>query len=186
MEDRSEITELLVAWREGDGDALDRLLPLVYDELRRLAHVRLAGERNDHTLRTTELIHEAYIRLVDASRVQWRDRGHFFAAASGAMRRVLVDYARRYRAAKRGGGHAAVTLGENDIPLEQRADMLIALDDALQRLEHVDERLCRVVECRYFAGLSDNEIAEALGVTSRTVRRDWVKARGWLYEELVI
>lgn len=184
MDARHEITGLLVAWREGDRDALDRLIPLVYDELRRIAHGHLAGERADHTLRTTALVHEAYFKLVDASRVQWRDRAQFFAAAAGAMRRILVDYARRYRADKRGGGRAPLSLDEATAAVEERADTLVALDEALTRLAAMDERLSRVVECRYFGGLSDEETAEALGVTSRTVRRDWVKARGWLYEEL--
>jgi RNA polymerase sigma factor (TIGR02999 family) len=174
-----------MAWRQGDRDSFDRLLPLVYDEMRRIAHGYLAGERADHTLRTTALVHEAYLKLVDTDRVQWRDRGHFLAAAAGAMRRILVDYARRYRSAKRGGGQPPVTFDENEIVVEDRAEMLIALDDALVRLAATDERLCRVVECRYFGGLSDAETAHALGITSRTVRRDWVKARGWLYEELL-
>jgi RNA polymerase sigma factor (TIGR02999 family) len=185
VEARHEITELLMAWRQGDRDAFDRLLPLVYDEMRRIAHGYLAGERPDHTLRTTALVHEAYLKLVDTSRVQWRDGGHFLAAAAGTMRRILVDYARRYRSARRGGGQPPATFDENQIVIEDRAEMLIALDDALVRLAATDERLCRVVECRYFGGLSDAETAHALGVTSRTVRRDWVKARGWLYEELI-
>lgn len=184
MEARSDITELLLAWRDGDREALDRLVLIVYDELRRLAHDQLRAEHPDHTLGTTALVHEAYLRLVDNTRVQWRDRAHFFAAAAGAMRRVLVDYARRYRAAKRGGGVVALPLDDAVIPVDARADQLIALDAALDRLGTMDARLCRVVECRYFAGLSDTETAEALGVTARTVRRDWVKARGWLYEEL--
>jgi RNA polymerase sigma factor (TIGR02999 family) len=184
MDARHDVTDLLVAWRGGDKDALDRLISLVHDELRRIAHAYLASERPDHTLRTTALVNEAYLRLVDSSRVQWRDRAQFFAAASGSMRRILVDYARRYRAGKRGGGLAALPLDEAVLVVEDRAEMIIALDEALERLEAMDARLCRVVECRYFAGLTDDETAEALGVTSRTVRRDWVKARGWLYAEL--
>ena len=184
MDARHDVTDLLVAWRGGDKDALDRLISLVHDELRRIAHAYLANERPDHTLRTTALVNEAYLRLVDTSRVQWEDRAQFFAAASGSMRRILVDYARRYRAGKRGGGLAALPLDEAVLVVEDRAEMLIALDEALERLEAMDARMCRVVECRYFAGLTDEETAEALGVTSRTVRRDWVKARGWLYAEL--
>jgi RNA polymerase sigma factor (TIGR02999 family) len=184
METRHDVTDLLVAWREGDQDALARLIPLVHDELRRIAHGYLAGERSDHTLRTTALVNEAYLRLVNASRVQWQDRAQFFAAAAGSMRRILVDYARRYHASKRGAGHAPIPLDEAALLVEERADTLIALDEALERLGVMEPRLCHVVECRYFAGLSDDETAEALGVTPRTVRRDWVKARGWLYAEL--
>ena len=184
MDARHDVTDLLVAWREGDQDALAQLIPLVHDELRRIAHGYLMGERPDHTLQTTALVNEAYLRLVNASRVQWQDRAQFFAAAAGSMRRILVDYARRYHAAKRGGGHDALPLDEATLLVEERADTLIALDEALERLSVIDSRLCRVVECRYFAGLSDDETAEALGVTPRTVRRDWVKARGWLYAEL--
>ena len=184
MDARHDVTDLLVAWRDGDKEALDRLIPLVHDELRRIAHAYLTRERADHTLRTTALVNEAYLRLVDNSRVQWRDRAQFFAAAAGSMRRILVDYARHHRAGKRGGGLGVLPLDEAAIVVEERAEMLIALDDALERLESMDARLCRVVECRYFAGLTDAETAEALGVTSRTVRRDWVKARGWLYAAL--
>ena len=137
MEARHDITELLVLWREGDGNALDRLLPLVYDELRRIAHAYLAGERSDHTLRTTALVHEAYLRLIDTSRVQWRDRAHFLAAASGAMRRVLVDYARRYRAGKRGGGIAALSLDEGAIAVTKRIGFAqVALMKVLQRARY--------------------------------------------------
>lgn len=184
MDARHDVTDLLVAWRQGNPDALARLIPLVHDELRRIAHGYLAAERGDHTLRTTALVNEAYLRLVNASRVQWQDRAQFFAAAAGSMRRILVDYARRYHATKRGGGRAPLPLDEATLAIEERADMLIALDEALDRLGAMDARLCRVVECRYFAGLSDEETAEVLGVTARTVRRDWVKARGWLYAQL--
>jgi RNA polymerase sigma factor (TIGR02999 family) len=184
MDAGHDVTDLLVAWRKGDQEALARLIPLVHDELRRIAHAYLARERPGHTLRTTALVNEAYLRLVNTSHVQWQHRAQFFAAAAGSMRRILVDYARRYHAGKRGGGLESLPLDEGAIAVEQRADMLIALDEALERLGALDARLCRVVECRYFAGLTDEETAEALGVTSRTVRRDWVKARGWLYAEL--
>jgi RNA polymerase sigma factor (TIGR02999 family) len=183
MDTRHDVTDLLLAWREGDENALARLIPLVHDELRRIAHASLARERPDHTLQTTALVNEAYLRLVNASRVRWQDRAQFFAAASGSMRRILVDYARRYRADKRGGGAVQLPFDEGDLVVEERADMLIALDEALDRLAALDARLSRVVECRYFAGLSDDETAEVLGVTPRTVRRDWVKARGWLYAQ---
>ena len=184
MDASDDVTDLLVAWRHGDQDALARLVALVHDELRRIAHGYLAGERADHTLRTTALVNEAYLKLVRTSHVQWQDRAQFFAAAAGSMRRILVDYARRYNAGKRGGGLGALPLDEEALLVEQRAEMLEALDEALERLEAMDSRLCRVVEYRYFAGLSDAETAEVLGVTSRTVRREWVKARGWLYTQL--
>jgi RNA polymerase sigma-70 factor (ECF subfamily) len=184
MDARHDVTDLLVAWRDGDQEALARLIPLVHDELRRIAHAYLAGERSDHTLRTTALVNEAYLRLVNTSRVQWQDRAQFFAAAAGSMRRILVDYARRYHATKRGGGRGYLPLDEETALVGERADMLIALDEALDRLGAMNARLSRVVECRYFGGLSDEETAEVLGVTSRTVRRDWVKARGWLYAQL--
>jgi len=159
MNARHDVTDLLVAWRNGDEDALSQLIPLVHDELRRMAHAYLAGERADHTLRTTALVNEAYLRLVNVSRVQWQDRAQFFAAAAGSMRRILVDYARRYHAGKRGGGLGHLPLDEAIVLVEERADMLIALDEALDRLAAMEARLCRVVECRYFGGLSDEETA---------------------------
>ena len=189
-----EVTDALVALRTappgGASDALDRLVPLVYRELRRMAHRQLAAERAGHTLSTTALVHEAYPKLADQARVGWQDRGHFFAVAARAMRRILVDHARRHRALRRGGERARVSLsalGEADagaIAAAARADEIVALDDALARLALLDERLARVVECRFFAGLTDAETAAVLGVTPRTVGRDWVKARGWLYREL--
>jgi RNA polymerase sigma factor (TIGR02999 family) len=163
---------------------MPRLVGLVYDELRRIAHWQRIRERDDHTLNTTALVHEAFLRLVDTRRVEWKDRGHFFAVAAGAMRRILIDYARRYRSAKRGGGQAHVPLEEDVAALEHSADTVIAVDEALVRLESVDARLCRVVECRYFAGLTDEDTAAALGLSLRTVRRDWSKAKAWLYQEL--
>jgi RNA polymerase sigma factor (TIGR02999 family) len=179
-----DITGLLVAWRAGDRTALDRLFPLVYDELRRIAHRQLGRERPDHTLGTTALVHEAYLKLVDQTRAQLTDRAHFFAVAARAMRRILVDYARRHSAAKRGGAQARVSLDDATLVADERADTLVALDDALTRLAEVDDRLSRVVECRFFGGLTEEETAEALAVTARTVRRDWVKAKGWLAQEL--
>jgi len=179
-----DIAGLLAAWRAGDAQAFDRLFPLVYDELRRIAHRQLGSERPDHTLDTTALVHEAYLKLVDQTRAQLTDRAHFFAVAARAMRRILVDYARRHRAAKRGGPQAPVSLDESMLLADQRADTLVALDEALTRLAEVEERLSRVVECRFFGGLTEEETAEALTVTARTVRRDWVKAKGWLYQAL--
>jgi RNA polymerase sigma factor (TIGR02999 family) len=179
-----DITGLLVAWRAGDRAAFDRLLPLVYDELRRIAHRQLGRERTDHTLGTTALVHEAYLKLVDQTRAQLVDRTHFFTVAARAMRRILVDYARRHRAVKRGGAQAPVSLDETTIVADQRAETLVALDEALTRLAAVDVRLSQVVECRFFGGLTEEETAEALAVTARTVRRDWVKAKGWLSHAL--
>ena len=181
---RQPITELLLSLCAGRSEAMTRLFPLVYDELRRIAHCHLAGQREGHTLDTTGLVHEAYLRLVDQTRVEWNDRRHFYAAASRAMRHILVDHARRHSAAKRGGGRPVIELVEGTVAVEQRAELLVALDEALQRLEALDERLGRVVECRFFGGLTEEETAEVLGVTSRTVRRDWTKAKGWLYREL--
>jgi RNA polymerase sigma factor (TIGR02999 family) len=178
------LTELLTRSREGSPEALDRLVPLVYDELRAIAHRQLRAERADHTLSTTALVHEAYLRLVDQERVDWRDRTHFFAVAARVMRRVLVDYARRRVAKKREGGREAIPLDSAVIAVDEQADMLLALDEALSRLSDLDLRLVRVVEMRFFAGLTEEETAEALGVSSRTIRNDWVKAKGWLYREL--
>ena len=178
------ITDLLLQASGGDAAALERLLPVVYDQLHRMAHRALQRERPDHTLGTTGLVHEAYLKLVDQTRVGWRDRYHFYAVASLAMRRILVDYARRHRRAKRGGGASVVTLDEGVVSLDERAEHLVALDEALTRLSQLNPRLSRIVECRFFGGLTEEEIAEAMGVTTRTVKRDWAKARGWLYQEL--
>ena len=148
-----------------------------------MAHAQLRREHPGHTLGTTGLVHETYLRVVEQTRVEWRDRGHFFMAAAWAMRRILVDYARRNLAARRGGGSVRVTL-DDDAPAAARGELLVALDEALDRLGSLDRRLSQVVECRYFGGLTEQETAEAMGVTRRTVQRDWVKARGWLYLEL--
>jgi RNA polymerase sigma factor (TIGR02999 family) len=182
--DTRQVTDLLLQIRGGDPQAMDRLFPLVYEELRRMAHAQLRRERPGHTLGTTGLVHETYVRLVDQTRVEWRDRGHFFVAAAWAMRRILVDYARRNRAARRGGGSVRLTLNE-DVPAAERGEMLLALDEALDRLAALDQRLSQVVECRYFVGLTEQETADALGVTRRTIQRDWAKARGWLYLEML-
>jgi RNA polymerase sigma factor (TIGR02999 family) len=189
MHSEDDITGLLIAWRAGDQDALDQLFPRVYEELRHIAHRRLARERGGHTLGTTALVNEAYLKLVDQTRVEWADRAHFFAVAARVMRRILVDYARRHHARKRGGDMAPVTLDDESVVnatlvADERADMLLALDEALSRLAELDERLSRVVECRFFGGLTEEETANALSVTARTVRRDWVKAKGWLHQAL--
>ena len=172
------------AWTAEDERAVDRLLPMVYDELRRLAHARLRAEPAGHTLTTTALVHEAYLRLADQSRATWADQGHFLAVATVAMRRVLVDYARKHRATKRGGDRKRVPLNASDLSVDARADRLIDLDDALRRLATTDERLSRVVECRFFGGLTEEETAAALGVTPRTVRAHWAAARAILHLEL--
>jgi len=184
---RLEITDALLAVRSGTPDATDRLLTRVYAELRAIAHRHLIAERSGHTLCTTDLVHEAYLKLVDQKRTDWTERSQFFSVAARVMRRILVDYARRHRALRRGGGvRERVSLDDIPGPLSasQRADDLLALDEALERLETIDARLGRVVECRFFVGLTEAETAEVLGVTPRTVTRDWVRAKGWLYEEL--
>jgi RNA polymerase sigma factor (TIGR02999 family) len=180
-----EITDLLLQLRDHRPGAMDRLFPLIYDHLRRIAHRQLQTERPGHTLGTTGLVHETYLKLVDQTRVEWRDRGHFFRVSSMAMRRILVDYARSYRALRRGGGLERVPLDQaEEAALAERGDHLLALEDAMTRLAAVDERLSQVVECRYFGELTEEETAEALGMSARTVQRDWAKARAWLYLEL--
>ena len=176
----SDVTRILNAIEQGDPHAAEKLLPLVYDELRKLAAARLAQEKPGQNLQATALVHEAYLRLVDAERVPWEDRARFLALAATAMRRIVIDNARRRATEKRGGGRARLDLEAVQLPAEESAEALLALNDALQRLEALNARLARVVECRFFAGMSDAEAAAALGVTERTVRRDWVKARGWL------
>ena len=185
------ITDALGQLRDGVPGAFDRLVPLVYGDLAGIAHRQLALEESGHTLSTTELVHEAYRRLVDQTHIEWNDRVHFFAVAAHVMRRVLVDHARRHRAARRGGPHRrAVSLEELDsagngsLSSDQRADVLVAVDEALVQLAALDARQARVVECRFFGGMTEPETARALGVTERTVARDWVKARGWLYQRL--
>ena len=179
------VTDLVLRAGAGDREALDRLLPLIHDELRRLARRQLRGEGVGHTLGTTALVHEAYLRLADQTRCGFRDRAHFLAVAATAMRRVLVDHARRHHAAKRGGGARRVPLEHVDaLPAAERDELLVALDDALARLAGLDARQARVVECRFLGGLTEEETAAALGVGLRTVKRDWAKARSWLYQEL--
>lgn len=180
----SEVTILLRQLSQGRRTALDSLMPLVYDELRRIAHGQLRNERPGHTLNTTGLVHEAYLRLVDVNQVRWQDRAHFCAMAARVMRRVLIDYARARGRAKRGGAPVRVPLDEAvDIPVERAADW-IDLDDALLRLEELNERHCRIVECRCFAGMTIEETAEALGTSPATVKRDWAFSRAWLNRAL--
>lgn len=173
-------TDLVLQLAPDDQRTVDQLFPLVYAELRRLAQRYMRRERADHTLTTTALVHEAYLRLVDQTRVEWKDRSHFFGVAAVAMRRILVEHARRRNVVRRGGGRQRVSLSDLTIAQDDSAEMLLALDDALERLGALNPRLVRVVECRYFLGLAEEETAAALGVTSRTVRRDWIKAKGWL------
>jgi RNA polymerase sigma factor (TIGR02999 family) len=182
--EQDRITNLLEAFEGGDRDALDQLMPVVYAELRRIAHRELERERRDHTLSTTEVVHEAYLKLVDHGPLPPGEQVRFFAVASTAVRRALMEHARRRDAAKRGGGNRPVTLEEDIAAAAESDHVLLSLDDALTRLAELDDRLARVVECRYFGGLTEDETAAALGVTSRTVRRDWVKAKAWLYREL--
>jgi RNA polymerase sigma factor (TIGR02999 family) len=178
------ITELLAAHRNGDPDAFDRLVPLVYGDLRRIASQQLRRLRGAATLDTTALVHEAYLKLVDQSRLEVDDRNHFFGVAARAMRQIVIDHARKRGAQKRGGGSSPVSLDDVQVAIHEQADLLLALDDALARLSLLNERLTRVFECRYFAGLSERETAEALAVSLRTVQRDWVKGRAWLRREL--
>jgi RNA polymerase sigma factor (TIGR02999 family) len=179
-----DITHLLLELREGRHEAQNRLLPLVYDHLKAIAHHRLSPGGAGQGLVTTELVHEAYLKLFDHSRLSVNDREHFFAVAATAMRQVVVDQARRRAAQKRGGGIAPLDLEGRDIPVEDRSAEILSLDDALRRLSQVDERLGRVVELRFFGGLSVEETAEVLKVDPRTVKRDWRKARALLYREL--
>jgi RNA polymerase sigma factor (TIGR02999 family) len=178
------ITQLLVAWSDGDRAALDQLVPLVHAELRRLARSYLRGERQGHTLQTTALVNEAYLRLVGQKHVRWQNRAHFLAIAAQLMRRILVDYARRRQYQKRGGGAMQVTLSEAESLGDQRAPDLVALDEALRSLAEIDPRRSQVVELRFFGGLSIEETAEVLKVSATTVERDWTVAKAWLHKSL--
>lgn len=178
------VTGLLLAWGEGDRGALDELVPLVYADLHRLAHHHMRGERRDQPLQTTALVHEVYLRLVDVNRVQWKDRTHFFAISAQMMRRVLVDAARERDALKRGGGAVHVALDEALVEDPTRSVNLVALDEALEALAAIDARKVRVVELRYFGGLTVEETAAVVGVSADTVMRDWKMARLWLLREL--
>ena len=175
-----DITGLLVEMREGEHDALDRLFPLVYDELRRIARSQLRKLRPGQTLNTTGLVHDAYVKLVNQGQARWQDRAHFFAVSALAMRQILINYAQQKGAQKRGGGWQRIDFEEALMAPEERADVLLTLDDALTRLTAIDARLGRVVEYRFFGGMTEKEIAHVLGLTERTVRRDWQKARALL------
>ncbi len=184
MNEEREVTQLLTASAGGDPEAFDLLFPLVYDELRKVAHHRLRRERPGHTLNTTALVHEAYLKLVDLSSIQYKSRAHFFAVAAQAMRNILVSYATRRKAQRRGGGSPKLPLDELVVISEQQADEILALNELLEHLETLDERQYRVVECRFFGGLSVEETAAALDISAATVKRDWKMARAWLNREL--
>ena len=181
---QKDITTLLVEWSGGNRAALDELLPMIYAELRQLAARALSRERPNHTLQSTALTNELYLKLIDQKRVQWRDREHFFAMASQIMRRVLVDYARRLHAQRRGGTHTMITLDEAISPQQDRDLNLVALDDALEVLSQIDSQQARIIELRFFGGLSIEATGRILGVSSSTVNREWNLARAWLYREL--
>ena len=180
-----EVTKLLQDWSVGNREALDKLLPLVYDELRRLAHSYLTHERADHTLQTTALVHEAYLKLIDQRSVNWQNRAHFFAISAQAMRRILLDNARRHTAAKRGSGGQKVSLEEvATLSRDTANESLIELDEALQELAVIDPEQGRIVELRYFGGLTIEETAEVLNISPSTVQREWTTARAWLYQAI--
>ena len=178
------VTQLLREWTQGDDSALAELTPLVYEELRRLAHHYMEGERPGHTLQTTALVNEAYLRLADQTNPNWQSRAHFFAVAARAMRRILVSYARSNRAQKRGGGGTKIELDEAAILSPEQSNEIVDVHEALEKLGKLDSRKARVVELKYFGGLNHDEIAEVMKISTVTVRRDWVFAKAWLYDEL--
>lgn len=181
------ITELLVEWRQGDSQALDRLIPLVYQELHRLANRYIRSERRDHTLQATDVLHEAYLRLADQNRVEWQNRAHFYGVAAALIRNILVDHARSYRSAKRGGGAVNWRLSVEDVENvagnRENVD-LVALDAALVKLERYEAELHRIVELRYFGGLTIEETAEVLNTSASSVKRQWILAKTWLFREM--
>ncbi len=184
LSNQQEITHLLLKWSKGDSDALDRLVPLVYPELRRIARRYMGRENSQHTLQTSALINEAYLRLVDTQDVAWQDRAHFFAVAAQVMRRILIDHARRYRYDKRGGGATHIALDDAAVIIEERAAEFVALDGALTGLAEVDARKSRIVELRFFGGLTVEETAEVMKLSPITVKREWRAARAWLFREI--
>jgi len=182
--DRAEVTVLLNNLSEGDENVVDKLLPILYQDLQKMARNQLQRERANHTLNTTALVHEAYLKLVDQKKTDWKNRAHFFAICAQAMRRILINYAKSRLTEKRGGGEALATFNEEFYKKEARAEELLALDEALNKLAEFNERQSKVVELRFFAGLTQEEIAEILGVSKPTVRLDWRFARAWLTREL--
>lgn len=185
MQTSHEVTQLLIKWSNGNKEAFEELLPLVYRELQKIAHRYLSRERNSNTLQTTALVHEAYIKLIDQNRVQWQNRAHFFGIAAQAMRRILVDNARQRLADKCGKGAEKLSIDEGLIDIsDERAGNLVDLDDALKKLAEIDVQKSRLVELRYFGGLSIEETAEVLGVSVATVNRQWRTAKAWLYNEI--
>jgi RNA polymerase sigma factor (TIGR02999 family) len=184
MSRQATVTRMLLEISDGNRAVVDALMPLVYNELHRIAERSLRGERASHTLNATALVHEAYLKLVDQTRVSWQNRAHFYAVAAQAMRRILVNYAEARKAAKRGGGEAFVTLDEEWMGGDKRAEELVDLDEALSRLQQFSDRQAKVVEFHFFSGLTHEEIADVLGVSLPTVRRDWRLAKAWLTREL--
>lgn len=180
----SGITQILQDWNDGDEDAKERLLPFVYDELKRQARYLMARERTDHTLQPTALVHEAFLRLTEQSGIDWKNRSHFYGIVSRMMRQILVDHARHHAAEKRGNSPIEFSIDDVDVPVEDRAFSILSLHEALERLEIFDERQAKIVEMRFFAGLTTQEIAEAIGISDRTVGREWNSARLWLYREM--
>lgn len=179
-----EVTRLLLDWSKGDKTALDKLMPLIYEELRRLAHRYMNRERAGHTMQTTALVNEAYVRLVNRKNVHWQDRAHFFAIAAELMRTILVDHARSHASTKRGGGARKLALDEALVVSQERAADVVALDDALRALALIDPKQSRIVELRFFGGLTIEETAEVLDLSAATIKREWSTAKAWLYHEL--
>jgi RNA polymerase sigma factor (TIGR02999 family) len=180
----SEITQILQDWNDGSEDAKERLLPFVYDELKRQARFFMSRERANHTLQPTALVHEAFLRLSEQSAIDWKNRSHFFGIASRLMRQILVDHARTHGAAKRGSNPIHFSVDDVQIPVEDRAGSILALDEVLEKLTKFDERQAKIIEMRFFGGMSNKEIAEHLEISERTVGREWQSARLWLYREL--
>lgn len=180
----SEITQVLNDWNSGDEAARERLVPFVYDELRRQARIIMSSERRSHTLQPTALVHEAFMRISAQTGIEWKNRSHFFGIASRLMRQILIDHARMHATAKRGNRPIHFSLDDVQIPVEERADSLLVLNDVLDRLEKFDEQQAKIVEMRFFGGMTNAEIAENLDISERTVVRDWQSARLWLYREL--
>lgn len=178
------ITQLLLAWGDGDKEALDKLMPLVHDELRLLAARQMRRERSDHTLQTTALVNEAYCKLVDQKNVRWQSRAHFFAIAAQMMRRILIDHANAHATAKRGGGAPKVTVDSDTLLLPEKTVDLLVLDEALKQLAHFDEQKSRIVVMKFFGGLTTEEIAEVEKISKSTVEREWRKSRAWLYKAI--